>query len=238
MSQQLEYQVEAIPTNGIPTQQPQATAGTLRAEGAEATIQASRVWHRTHTRARRPWPWRVGVAGLMVVTVAMLLWQSYRPQVVSVIQPTLTTITESLSTTGRVSGTMETLVGAQASGIMDRLFVREGDRVTAGQQLAVLKNNVAEAQVAQAQAALNTVRAQLPRSPAHRYTPISKRRLNRSDRPAPNWPNSTPPWPKPNTPWPKRVPNSANLRRTGSHRQAIRTQCTTRSAGFYRPDGV
>ena len=170
MSQQLEYQVEAIPTNGIPTQQPQATAGTLRAEGAEATIQASRVWHRTHTRARRPWPWRVGVAGLIIVTVAMLLWQSYRPQVVSVIQPTLTTITESLSTTGRVSGTMETLVGVQASGIMDRLLVREGDRVTAGQQLAVLKNNVAEAQVAQAQAALNTVRAQfaqVARAPLH-----------------------------------------------------------------------
>jgi RND family efflux transporter MFP subunit len=39
--------------------------------------------------------------------------------------------------------------------------VREGDQVTAGQWLAVLKHDVAEAQVAQAQAALNTARAQM-----------------------------------------------------------------------------
>ena len=130
MSQQLEYQVEAAPKSGIPTP-PHAMAGTLRPEGAEATPQASRVRRRTPTRTQRLWPWRVGGLGLTVVTVAMLLWQSHRPQVVSVIQPTLTTITESLATTGRVNGTMETLVGAQASGIMDRLLVREGDRVTA-----------------------------------------------------------------------------------------------------------
>ena len=50
----------------------------------------------------------------------------------------------------------ETFVGAQATGIVDKLFVREGDRVTAGQQLAILKNDVAEAQVAQAQQAVRT----------------------------------------------------------------------------------
>jgi HlyD family secretion protein len=81
--------------------------------------------------------------------------------VVSIIQPTVTIITESLATTGRVSGTTETLVGAQAAGIVDRLFVREGDRVAAGTQLAVLKNDVAIAQVVQAQAVLNTARTQL-----------------------------------------------------------------------------
>ena len=55
----------------------------------------------------------------------------------------------------------ETFVGAQATGIVDKLFVREGDRVTAGQQLAILKNDVAEAQVAQAQQAVRTAWAQL-----------------------------------------------------------------------------
>ena len=170
MSQQLEYQREATPTTGIPTQPPHATAGTLRPGEAEATVQVSRVWHRTPIRTRRPWPWRVRGLALTVVTITVLLWQAYQPKVVSVIQPTLTTITESLATTGRVSGTTETLVGAQASGILDRLWVREGDRVTAGAPLAVLKNNVAEAQVAQAHAALNMVRAQfvqVARAPLH-----------------------------------------------------------------------
>jgi multidrug efflux pump subunit AcrA (membrane-fusion protein) len=76
-------------------------------------------------------------------------------------QPAVTSITESLATTGRVGGTTTTLVGAQVTGIVDRLLVREGDWVTRGQQLAVLKNDVAEAQVAQAHAVLNTARAQL-----------------------------------------------------------------------------
>jgi HlyD family secretion protein len=97
----------------------------------------------------------------MALIVAVWLWQLYQPKVVSIIQPTVTIITESLATTGRVSGTTETLVGAQATGIVDRLLVREGDRVTAGAQLAVLKNDVAIAQVLQAQAVLNTARTQL-----------------------------------------------------------------------------
>jgi RND family efflux transporter MFP subunit len=44
---------------------------------------------------------------------------------------------------------------------MDRLFVAEGERVSAGQPLAVLQHNVAAARLAQAEQALNTARAQL-----------------------------------------------------------------------------
>src|SRR5215467_1344036 len=109
MSQQLERQVEIPLYNGIPTAQPRATVDTMRTEQTEATVQADRVRHRTHTQARRPWPWQVSVLGLIAVTVVVLLWQWHRPPVVTVIQPTLTTITESLATTGRVSGTTETL---------------------------------------------------------------------------------------------------------------------------------
>jgi HlyD family secretion protein len=55
----------------------------------------------------------------------------------------------------------ETVVGAQAAGIVETLFVDEGDRVTAGQALAMLKRDVAEARLAQAEEVLNTARAQL-----------------------------------------------------------------------------
>lgn len=75
--------------------------------------------------------------------------------------PTLTTITETISSSGRVGGVIETVVGAQATGIVERLFVAEGDRVTADQPLAVLRRDVAQAQVAQAEQAINTARALL-----------------------------------------------------------------------------
>ena len=159
MSQQLEHQVRGLPHTDIPTAQLHAGADNTRTEGAAATVQAERGRCRTR-QARRPRPWRVGVLGLTALTVSVLLWQWHQPRAVTVVQPPLTTITESLVTTGRVSGTIETFVGTQATGIIDRLLVREGDRVSAGEPLAILKNNVAEAQVAQAQAALNTARAQ------------------------------------------------------------------------------
>jgi HlyD family secretion protein len=161
MFQQLGCQVEVTPKNGLPTAQQHAAAATGLADRSGATVQVRRLRHRTHTRTQWQWPWQVGVLVLAALMVAVLVWQSYRPRVVSIIQPTLTSITESLATTGRVGGTTETLVGAQAAGIVDRLFVREGNQVTAGERLAVLKNDVADAQVAQAQAALNTGRAQL-----------------------------------------------------------------------------
>jgi multidrug efflux pump subunit AcrA (membrane-fusion protein) len=53
------------------------------------------------------------------------------------------------------------LVAAQAAGVVETLMVRKGDRVAKGQRLAILKNNVAEAQVAQAEQAINTAKAQL-----------------------------------------------------------------------------
>src|SRR5262249_5439533 len=114
-----------------------------------------------YTRAPQPWLRRVGVPVLAALLVVVLLWQWHQAKIVALVRPTLTTITESLATTGRVVGVTETVVGAQATGIVDKLFVREGDQVTAGQQLAVLKHDVAAAQVAQAQAALHTAQAQL-----------------------------------------------------------------------------
>jgi HlyD family secretion protein len=60
-----------------------------------------------------------------------------------------------------VRGVTETVVGAQAAGIVETLYVDEGDRVTAGQALAMLKRDVAEARLAQAEQALNTARAEL-----------------------------------------------------------------------------
>jgi HlyD family secretion protein len=112
-------------------------------------------------RARRKWRRWLGILGVVVLMLAVSRWRARHPREVTLIRPTVTTITETITSSGRVSGTTETLVGSQAVGVVDKLFVRAGDRVTAGQQLAILKNDVAEAQVAQAQQAVRTVQAQL-----------------------------------------------------------------------------
>ena len=112
-------------------------------------------------RARRKW--LLGLVLLLAgfVAIALVLWYTLRPQEVSLIQATVTTITETIASSGRVRGVTETVVGAQVAGIVETLYVDEGDRVTAGQALAMLKRDVAEARLAQAEQALNTARAQL-----------------------------------------------------------------------------
>jgi HlyD family secretion protein len=161
MSQRLGCPEEIPLHNGLPIAEQPGAAAAMRLDRAGVSVQAHGLRQRTHRWARRQWSWRVGALGFAALIGAVLIWQSYRPPVVSIVQPTLTPIIESLATTGRVSGTTETLVGAPAASIVDRLLVHAGDRVRAGERLAVLKNEVAEAQVAQAQAALNTARAQL-----------------------------------------------------------------------------
>jgi len=161
VSQQTENPAASQLTNGLLTAVQRAAPTATHAEMVDTPPNVGHAQPPMRTRVRRAWLRRTSVLGLAVLAVAVLLWQWYGPKSAVLIQPTLTTITESLTTTGRVVGVTETSVGAQATGIVDRLFVREGERVTAGQQLAVLKHDVAEAQVAQAQAALETARAQL-----------------------------------------------------------------------------
>lgn len=110
-------------------------------------------------RLRHPWIVSLALLGVLAVGVSIWWWQ--RAKEVSVTRPVSTSIIESIASSGRVRGVTETLAGAQAAGVVERLFVREGDRVSAGQRLAILKNDVAEARAAQAEAALTTAQATL-----------------------------------------------------------------------------
>jgi HlyD family secretion protein len=111
--------------------------------------------------AWRKWLRRIVLLLAIVVAIVVARWYMLRPQEVSLTQAKVTTITETIASSGRVRGVTETLVGAQAAGIVETLYVDEGDRVTAGQPLAMLKRDVAEARLAQAEQALNTARAEL-----------------------------------------------------------------------------
>lgn len=109
----------------------------------------------------RKWSLRIGAVCVLALLIGLFLSRLNRPMEVALIEPERAAITEVVASSGRVGGAIETLVGAQASGIVDQIFVCEGDRVAAGQQLARLKNKVAEAQVMQAQASLDRARAEV-----------------------------------------------------------------------------
>jgi HlyD family secretion protein len=100
------------------------------------------------------------LAGLLVIA-GTVFWFVRRPTPLDVVQPRLVHLTESIASSARVGGVQESAVGALFSGTVAQLFVREGDRVTAGQKLAVLRNDVPLQQKTQAQKAVQTAEARL-----------------------------------------------------------------------------
>jgi multidrug efflux pump subunit AcrA (membrane-fusion protein) len=56
----------------------------------------------------------------------------------------VTTIAETITSSGRVRGVIATVVGAQAAGIIETPFMDQGDRVTAAQPLAMLKHDTVQ----------------------------------------------------------------------------------------------
>lgn len=118
---------------------------------------------RTHAIMRVKW-WILSL-GLIFLMALYRAW-SHLPQQVALIQPAVTAITETITSSGRVGGAVETVVGAQVPGIVERVFVEEGDRVVRGQSLAAIRSKVAEAQVGQAEQAVNTARALLAQQQA------------------------------------------------------------------------
>lgn len=97
----------------------------------------------------------IGVAALVVVGAgAALGWRVWRgPHVVtSVVQKK--TIVRSLVVSGRVSAAGRATLGATASGVVQRVLFREGQRVKRGEVLAELDRRELQASVDQARAAV------------------------------------------------------------------------------------
>src|SRR5262245_27223875 len=109
---------------------------------------------------RRRWSgWLLLVC--MVAAAAGVFWFVRRPMQVVVTHPKLVSLTETIASSARVGGVQESAVGAHFSGTVAQLHVRAGDRVTAGQRLAVLRNDVPRQQKGQAQTAVQTARARV-----------------------------------------------------------------------------
>lgn len=111
---------------------------------------------------KRPrWVFRLGVVALLVVILVVAVWLLRRPKLVSVVNPIETSMTETIASSARVGGMQEAAIGAQFAGTVEKLFVKEGDRVKAGQPLAVLKSDLRQQRKLQAEKAVQTARSQL-----------------------------------------------------------------------------
>lgn len=113
------------------------------------------------SKESKKWLIRIGFLIAVSIIGLTIYWYYSRATSVVTVQPIQANITETITSSGRVGGITETNVGSQSQGIVQYLFVEEGAEVYRGQQLAQIKNDVAAAQVVQAQAALNTARTQL-----------------------------------------------------------------------------
>jgi HlyD family secretion protein len=111
---------------------------------------------------KRPrWAFRLGVVALLVVILVVAVWLLRRPKLVSVVNPVEASMTETIASSARVGGMHEAAIGAQFAGTVEKLFVKEGDRVKAGQPLAVLKSDLRQQRKLQAERAVQTARSQL-----------------------------------------------------------------------------
>ncbi|HEY6412714.1 MAG TPA: efflux RND transporter periplasmic adaptor subunit [Edaphobacter sp.] len=101
------------------------------------------------------------LACLLAAIAATALWFLRRPKLVSVVHPERVSLTETIASSARVGGVQESAIGSQFTGTVEHLFVKLGDRVTTGQPIATLRNDVPQQQKVQAATAVSTARARL-----------------------------------------------------------------------------
>lgn len=113
------------------------------------------------SKNRGSWAKWLFLACALILVIGAVLWFIRRPRLVTVVHPTPVSLTETIASSARVGGVQESAVGSQFTGTVERLFVRIGDRVKAGQPIATLRSTVTEQQKVQARTAVNTARANL-----------------------------------------------------------------------------
>lgn len=133
---------------------PEGTPNPEAPDLEEATVPVPRKWTLWHF-------WiGAGIVGILaVISVLFLRWRSIQPVPVSITEPVVRTVTETISVTGRVAGNRETLVGTQNAGIVRELRVQSGDRIRKGDIIARMESAVALSQLVLAEKTLATARA-------------------------------------------------------------------------------
>jgi len=104
----------------------------------------------------------IGVPALIIIIAAVSLFSSrstgpkYTTQAAA-----MGNIVQTVEATGSVASAQELALSFKASGRIDQIKVKVGDKVTAGQLLAVIRDRNASAQVERARASVSSAQAQL-----------------------------------------------------------------------------
>ena len=91
------------------------------------------------------------------------LWRG-RPVPAEVVSPQHREVVELVIASGRLRAVRQSEVGAEVPGLVERIFVREGDSVTNGQPLAALRVTDIQRQIDQSRSALEAAREELTRA--------------------------------------------------------------------------
>src|SRR5690606_13240356 len=132
-----------------------------RTEGREIEAREGAAWRRGLARVWRN-PGRALAAAAGAALLVLVVWWLV-PDAVATVTLQRREVVETLVTTGRVRSASRTEVGAPLVGTVERVEVREGDRVAAGQLLLVLEDAEPRAAAAEARARLAAAEASLGR---------------------------------------------------------------------------
>ncbi len=132
----------------------------VQAEGAVAEPEeiAPELQPRAAARHRPAWvKWTLLIGVLAAVAIAAALWRAHaRNQVgYETVQVTRGTVQASITATGTLNPVVDVLVGSQVSGNIKALYADFNTKVTQGQLVAEIDPQIFQAQVDQAQAAVN-----------------------------------------------------------------------------------
>lgn len=106
--------------------------------------------------------WLLPGLALTVVAIVLLLgWKRWQGPVLEVVAITQAPLQQRVVATGRVATVSRVQVGSEVAGVLIERRVNEGDRVAPGDVLAVLRADDLQANLRQAQAALDTLQQSL-----------------------------------------------------------------------------
>src|SRR5262249_50693307 len=148
----------------------------MAAERLDRPRERSSIEPNRHVRGQpssRPWKWSLAIAGLLAL-LGLAGWQSveyfwgrqhgakYRLATVE-----RSAITAYISATGTLNPVITVQVGTQVSGMIEKLFADFNSTVVPGQQLAQINQASFRAKVMQAEANLDTARAEVKNAMAN-----------------------------------------------------------------------
>ncbi|WP_414572548.1 efflux RND transporter periplasmic adaptor subunit [Nostoc sp. CCY 9925] len=131
-----------------------------------------------HNRSGKPWFWRLLI--LFLATGGIILWrmlapggaprssvaqqqQAPPPKAIETIALANGRATRTVQLLGQVEASQQSILRAQTSGIVERIFVQSGDRVRAGMAIAFLDDTDQQLAISQARAQLAQQRSNLAR---------------------------------------------------------------------------